>query len=227
MIAKQTVYLVLLVFIAASCKNEKPNASQVLCDILPQLVDSLEVKWHPLIPPPPPSFFDGDSTIADPKSTKYELDLATHERFLNRIDSIDSRTIIAITDTCFLIDWDDLKSRPYAEDSLISGLISLHETEVGTPEILNLDQIRIEDGVKLISESEIQAEYSPVWRIRKDYKFAGLLTISKVYFAEDDQTGILQIDYRYEPLDGFSQFILIENKNGKWKLKRMLRNWES
>lgn len=225
MIAKQLLYFILTIFTLTSCGNKKSTEEQILSDIFPQLVDSLSIKWSPFPPPPPPPIFDNDSNIIGFDSSEVELISAEYKNNLSRIDSIDSRIIIGITDTCFYIDWNDLKARTYAEDSLIGRFITLYDTEVIATKKLNLNQIADKDGLKIIPISEIEKKYPFIWSMLKDYKFAGKLEFSKIYYLEDNNLGLLQIDYYNDPMNGYSYFIIIEKLNEKWRVIKLLRNW--
>lgn len=221
---KQIIYLILLIFTISSCENKKTIEEQILSQISLQLIDSLQINWKPLLPPPPP-IYDGDSIFKGIDSVKMEQILVEQEKFLKRIDSIDSRIYIGVRDTCFSINWTDLKTRTHSQDSLISIFICLYEKENRNPKKLSLEQIKVDDRYKLISETEIEKEYPRMWPILRDYKFAGLLDVSKIYLTKNYDFGLLQIDYHNHELNSYSYFLIIENKNDIWKVKRLLRNW--
>ncbi len=224
MILRKLIYLILILLSITSCEKNYMSDEKILSDIFPELVDSLHIKWRPIPPPPLSPIFDNDSNFIGVDSTKMELILEEHQKFLKRFDSIDSRIIIGISDTCFLIKWDDLKSKTYNNKKLIS-LISLHEQKINYSKELNLCQVNINKEFKLISKSKIEEKYSNMWSMIKEYKFAGLLEVSRILLSEDNDFGLLQIDYYYEELDGYSYFIIIEIKNDKWRVKELLRNW--
>ena len=220
-------YLILVLFSITSCKRNHISDEKILSDIFPQLVDSLHIKWRPIPPPPPPPLYDKDSNFVGIDSTKMKLILSVHQKYLNRIDSIDSRTLIGIGDSCFLIDWNDLKSRIFIEDSLMLRVISFNETEMSISRELNLNQIKIPNGFKLISKSELEDNYSNIWSTLNDYKFAGLIVISKIYLSKNNDSGLLQIDYYNNESNGNSYFIILVKTNKKWRVKKLLMNWES
>jgi len=210
-------------FSITSCERNQISEERILTDIFPQIVDSLQIKWRPI--PPPPPIFDKDSSFIGVDSTKMELLLFEHQKYLDRVDSIDSRILIGITDTCFFIDWDDLKFRTYSEDDLVSKFILLNERKTIISKELNLNQIDIASDLKLISKSEIKKKYSNIWSNLRDRKFAGLLEISKIYLSENYDFGLLQVDYYYDEWNGYSYFIIIERTDKGWQVKELLRNW--
>ncbi|MFB6344117.1 hypothetical protein ACE1ET_20530 [Saccharicrinis sp. FJH62] len=225
MTISKLTYLILILVSIASCKTDFITDEKIVSDIFPQLVDSLNIKWRPMPPPPPPPIFDNDSNFIGVDSSKVKEILLEHQKYLDRLDSIDSRIFIGITDTCFFIDWDDLKSRTYSEDDLVSEFISLNEIKTTISKVLNINQINVSSNLKLILKSEINNNYSNIWTILRDRKFAGLLEISRIYRLENNEFGLLQVDYYYDEWDGYSYFLIIEKTDKKWHIKKLLRNW--
>lgn len=225
--ARKVSYLILFLFAITSCKMNSVSEERILSDIFPQLVDSLDIKWRQILPPPPPPLFDKDSNFVGVDSTRMELILSEYQKYLDRVDSIDPRILIGVTDSCFFMDWNDLKSRTYCEDSIVSRLISLNELEKNNSRVLNLNQISIPDSIRLITKSEIEKKYTNIWTSLRDLKFAGLLEISRIYLSENNDFGLLQVDYYYDSLDGYGYFIIIEKIGEKWQVKRLLQNWVS
>jgi hypothetical protein len=228
MTAHKVTYLTLIFFALISCFKKSPiSEEKILSDIFPQLIDSLQIKWRPFRPTLPLLLWDKDSNIIGVDSTKIELDLSEHQKYLDRFDSIDSRTLIALSDSCFLIDWNDLKSTTYSEDSLISELISMNEFEKYNSRVFNLNQINIPDSIRLLAKSEIEKKHTSIWASSLDHKFAGLLEISRIYLSGENDFGLLRVDYYYIRWDGYSYYIIIEKVDGKWQVKKLLCNWVS
>ena len=227
MTKRKVTYLILILFFIASCNTSSKTEEKILSDIFPQLVDSLHINWRPKPPPPPPPIFDNDSNFIGVDSTKVKHILFEHQRYLDRMDSIDSRIYIGIKDACIFIDWDGLQHRTYSEDSLISRLITLNELEKKNSRLLNLNQICVPDSLRLITKSEIKKTYTNIWTSLRELKFAGLLEISRIYLSKNNNFGLLQVDYYYNEWDGYSYFIIIEKVDKKWQVKRLLRKWVS
>ncbi|MEZ4804729.1 MAG: hypothetical protein R2852_04395 [Bacteroidia bacterium] len=227
MTIKQTLYWILILFSISSCERNQISNEKILSDIFPQLIDSLYIKWNPIPPPPHRSIYDKDSNIIGIDSMQLKFDLAAYQKFLNRFDSLDSRTMIGIKDSCFLIDWNDLKSRNYSEDIQIKRILELSNSKSKESNKLNLNQIDIPNDFKLISESEITKNYPWIWKNSKYYKIAGKLETSKIYLTTNKKFGILQVNYRCEYWCGYGYYILIEKTNEKWYVKRILPMWVS
>ncbi len=227
MTAYKVTYLIWVLFSIIGCERNHISEEKILSDIFPQLVDSLHIKWRPMPPPPPPPLFDKDSDFVGFDSTKMELILLKHQTYLRRIDSKDSRIIIGIADSCFLIDWNGLKFRTYSEDEIVSTLIIMNEPKTNVSKELNLSQIDTSNDLKLVLESEIDKKYTNIRSTFKNHKFAGLLKFSRIYLLETSDFGLLQTEYYLDEWDGYSFFIVIEKTDKKWRVKRLLKNWVS
>lgn len=225
MITRKFIYLVLTAFMLTNCDINHNSQEKILSDIFPQLIDSLHIKWRPISPPPPP-LFDKDSNFVGIDSIEMERIFSEYQKYLLRIDSIDTSTQIAIADSAYLIDWNRLKSKTYKKDSLISSIISLNEIDNGIPRKLGINHITIPDSFKLLSESEMEVKYSDIWLSRKDYKFAGILVFSKIYFSENSDFGLFEAEYYHAEIDGaYSYCIVIEKTNKRWRIRKLLPNW--
>jgi hypothetical protein len=228
MTVQKVTYLIFILFTVTSCYKTSPiSEEKILGEIFPQLIDSLRIKWRPLPPPPPRPLYDKDSNFVGIDSINLKLILSEYQMYLDRVDSIDSRTLIGLLDSCFLIDWNDLKDRTYSEDTLVNELISLNEFERYNSRVFILKQINTPDSVRILSKSEIEKRYTNIWSSLSDLKFAGLLKISRIYFSRENDKGLLQVDYYYNRWDGYGFYIIIEKADGKWRIKSLLQNWES
>lgn len=207
-----------------SCDKNSMTDEEVICEIFPQLIDSLRINKSNLIPPPPPPIYDKDSNFIGIDSIVAKLIIEQHEKIIRKIDSIDSRILIGLIDTSLTIDLVDIQQRTYP-DSLTIQKIILDNKQIKKPLIKwNLELIQTPLNFQLKYKSDLNEKYSNIWRI-KDRKFGGLIAVSRIYYDKDNRTGFLQFETYPFYLEGVSYFVIIERINGKWKIKKILMNW--
>ncbi|TAJ06850.1 hypothetical protein DMA11_22350 [Marinilabiliaceae bacterium JC017] len=226
MTAKQITYLILVIFTLTNCKNDSLTEEKILGDILPQLVDSLHISRTNIFPPPPPPFYDEDSNFIGTDSIAVKLILEENEKILKKIDSIDSRLLVGIVDSCLVIDWDDLKERSYSSNAQIISILEANENVTSKSRSLNIYKIICPSDIQIITKSDLEKEFKDVWRI-KTRKFGGLVAISQIYFDKNNMYGLLQFEVYPFCHEGFGCFVIIELIDKNWKVKRILRNWET
>ncbi len=222
--AKQITYILLILFTLTNCKNDLLPQEKILNDIFPQLIDSLHISRTNIYPPPPPPIYDNDSNFIGTDTIAGKLILVENERILNQIDSIDSRLLLGIIDSCFLIDLGDLQGRTYSENELIISVLNNNENLKIKSRKLNINQIELGDDYQIMYESELKRKYENIWRI-KDRKFGGIIAISKIYFDKKQYYGLLQFDTYPFYSEGSSYYIIIERIDKKWIVKRIYMNW--
>lgn len=197
---------------------------KVLSDIFPQLIDSLRINKSNLISPPPPTIYDKDSNFIGIDSAAAKQIIDKQEELLRRIDSLDSRLLIGLVDSCILIDLVDLEQRTYS-DSLILRQIIADNSDLKTTLIKwDLDLIQVPDNYQLSYKSDLEHKYPKIWTIN-DRKFGGMVAISRIYFDDDSKTGLLQFETYPFYHEGVSYFVIIEKIDKKWSVKRILMNW--
>lgn len=207
-----------------SCKKHLMTDEDVITEIFPQLIDSLRISKSNLIPPPPPPIYDKDSNFIGIDSIAEQDIITKHEQIIRQIDSIDARLLIGLVDTCLHIDFVDLVQRIYS-DSLTIRKIILDNKQIDKPLIKwDLGFIQTPSDFQLMFKSDLIEKYSDIWRIN-DRKFGGLIAISRIYYDNDNKTGLLQFETYPFYHEGVSYFVIIEQVNGKWKIKRILMNW--
>ena len=221
---KQITYIVLIVFTLTNCKNDLMTEEKILSDIFPQLVDSLHISRTNLFPAPPPPIYDNDSNFIGTDTIAAKIILDENKKVLKQIDSVDSRLIIGITDSCFVMNWDDLKDRDYIENELIKKIIEANKYSKTGSKKLDVSQINSGTDYNLIVKSDLEKKYGDIWRI-KDRKFGGLIAISRIYFDKDFNLGLLHIETYPFYQEGAGYFIIIERINNKWRIKRILNDW--
>jgi hypothetical protein len=225
MTAKQLTYLFVIFFAFTNCKKNHPTHEEVLSDIFPQLIDSLDIKWSPLLPSWSERSFDNISNVVV-DSIRHRHLISEDKKFLRRYDSIDSRMVIGVRDSCTFLDWKGYDINFYNNED-ISNVIAFNKRcrRKNEPHYLNFNLISVPTNVTLISVSEIERKYSNR-SIGWDRKFAGFINISEIYFDKENTHGLLQIDYSFFPVSEsyYRYLIVIECVNKKWKVKRLFLN---
>jgi hypothetical protein len=224
MTTHKITFLILVLFALISCENKPTTDEKILSEIFPQLIDSLRISKTNLIPPPPPPLYDKDSNFIGIDSVAVKHILDKQKQLISKIDSNDSRLLIGLIDSSFLIDFNDLLRRTYSDSLLIRQVVADNRNMKFDKHKWDSKLIHVSNDYQLISKSVLETKYADLWRI-KDRKFAGLISVSKIYFSNDNKTGLLQFEsYPFEG-EGVSYFIIIELIDDKWKLKSILTNW--
>ena len=214
----------MVLFALVSCENKPMTDEKILSEIFPQLVDSLRISETNLIPPPPPPLYDKDSNFIGIDSIAVKQILDTQKELISKIDSNDSRLLIGLVDSSYSIDFTDLLQRTYPDSLLIRQVIADNRNKDFDNHKWDSKLVHESNNYQLISKSELETKYADLWKI-KDKKFAGLISISRIYLSNDNKTGLLQFEsYPFEG-EGVSYFIVIELIDEKWRIKSILMNW--
>jgi hypothetical protein len=224
MTTHKITYLILVLFALISCENKPTTDEKILSEIFPQLIDSLRISKTNLIPPPPPPLYDKDSNFISIDSIAAQQILDKQKQIISKIDSNDSRLLIGLVDSSYSIDFNDLLQRTYSDSLLIRQIVSDNNNKEFDKHKWDSKLIHVPKDYQMISKSVLETKYADLWKI-KDRKYAGLISVSKIYLAQDNKTGLLQFDsYPFER-EGVSYFIVIEMNDDKWHIKSILMNW--
>lgn len=227
MITQRTTYLVLILFLLSSCQTSQSDNEKVLTDIFPQLIDSLKINSTNLFPPPPPPVYGQDSNFIGIDTVAAELILEEHVQKLKKIDSLDSRLLIGIADSCLLFDLEDLKNRTYSNDTLIQRIASYNMTGlIDRGYKLDIESIRVPSDYEFVLLSDLKNKYTDIWSIG-DRRFGGIIAVSNVLFDKKKDFGLLRIEFYPFNLEGAGYFVLIEKTENNWIIKMILNDWTS
>jgi hypothetical protein len=192
---------------------------KVIAEIFAQLIDSVTISKSNLIPQPPPPIYDKDSNYIGIDSITEKDIITKQEQIIRQIDSNDSRLLIGLVGTCLYIDFVDLHQRAYS-DSITINKIIFDNKQINKPlTTWNLELLQTPDDYQLMLKSDLIKKYSNVWRIN-DRKFGGLIAISRIYYDKDFKTGLFQFEKYPFYHEGVSCFVIIEQVDGKWKIKK-------
>jgi len=194
MTAHKITYLISILFLLLSCKINYLDNESVFSDIFPQLIDSLRINRTNLIPPPPPPLYDQDSNFIGIDSITANMILKEHEQKLKRIDSLDSRLLIGLVDSCLIFDLNDLKNRTYSNDTLIRKIADNNKKDsIYSGDKLNIGLIRVPTDYELLLLSDLKNKYADFWHIG-DRRFGGIVAVSKVLFDKNENYGLLRVE---------------------------------
>ncbi|MBN1970372.1 MAG: hypothetical protein JW870_13470 [Candidatus Delongbacteria bacterium] len=227
MTVHKITYLISILFLLSSCKFSHADNEKVFSDIFPQLIDSLRINRTNLIPPPPPPLYDQDSNFIGIDTITANMILKEHEQKLKRIDSLDSRLLIGLVDSCLTFDLNDLKNRTYSNDKLIRKIADNNKMDsIYSGDKLNIGLIRVPTDYELLLLSDLKNKYADFWYIG-DRRFGGIVAVSKVLFDKNEDYGLLRVETYPFYLEGAGYFVLIEKKENKWIVKKVLHDWVS
>jgi hypothetical protein len=218
MTTRKFFYLLLVLLSSISCTNNLETDESILSDILPQMINrsSIGMTNDLIPPPPPPGHYDhkADQQFKEVRS-----------QALKRMDSIDSRLLVGLYDTCFSIDFSYLLTREYPDSLFLRHIAENHRYEEKLNGIWDLALIEFPDDYELILTSDLESKYHDIWSI-KDRRFGGVIYVSNVYCDRENKTAILQFDISRGRSDSSASFyVLLEKIDNKWKVKKELLNW--
>ncbi|NQX96827.1 MAG: hypothetical protein HRT73_02970 [Flavobacteriales bacterium] len=208
----------------ASCTSFKSSEEDILGNILPELIDSLNISRVNIFPPPPPPIYDLDSNLIGVDSVAAKSILEKYEQDLQRIDSVDSRLLLGVVDSCLTINWKDLEDRNYYDDNICRDIVLHNQKQVVVAKQLVLNEIMEPLGVQLMSILELNENYGDLRKIQKR-KLAGTIHMSKIYFDEEKEYGLIAFETQPFYNNGAGYYILIERNHKNWNVKRIYQNW--
>lgn len=225
MTTKEITYILLILFSLTSCEDTKRSDELIIGEILPQLLDSLEINRTNLVPVPPVPQYESSIIVGvDTGATRENYQGYVEQ--LKLIESRDSRLLVGFVDSCLVVDFVYLKDRVYPDSALINRVVANRPKIIDTRTSWNLDLITCPSTHELMLASDLYDRYPDIWEI-EDRKFCGLIAVSKVYLDDDNEVGILQFERYPFQREGASYFVIIERGETKWEVKRILFNWIS
>lgn len=220
----QIVYIFLILFTLTNCKNNAPKEEEILNDIFPQLVDSLDIVMTNYFLPPAPPLYDKDTNFIGIDTIAAELIKTKYKRALNKIDSVDSRLLFGINDSCFIINLKSINKRVYNENELLKRVLSANVNSVQRSRKLIINQIDCGNDYQIVYNSELKNKYDNAWSV-KDRRFGGVISISKAYFDKANKVGLIQFEIFQSPMDGGGYYLILQEVNNKWLIKRIFKSW--
>ncbi len=205
---------------------KRETNEKILSDIFPQLTDSLRINTMNLFPPPPPPLYDRDSNFIGIDTVIAELILKKYEQRLRTIDSVDSRLLIGLVDSCLTFSPDELKNRTYSHDELIGRIVDNNKGPFYNNDTLKVRLIRVPSDCELLLLSDLKNEYGNFWSM-DNRRFGGLIAMSTVLFDNEYSYGLLKIETYSDYLEGAGYFVLIEKRSGRWVVKKIYNDWVS
>ncbi len=219
---KNIAFLFIIIVSLFSCNSENEKSEivnisneDIINEIFPELVDSLQIKWVVIQPPPPPPIYNADSSafVADTILENYITN--RHDKYIRKVDSIDSREYIAFRRNFTEIDFENLNNKSKYN---FSSFTPIDYSD------FSVERLDFGKGYNLHYKPTIYNDYSDFFKHYKNHKFIGILSFSRVF--TNNNIGALQLDFYYSPINSYSIFIIIiEKTNGKWGIKEIIKNW--
>lgn len=223
-VAGISTFLFLSLVFSISCNENQVTDEQILTEIFPQLVDSIGFNRSNLVPPPVALKPTTDSTLINLKIEEVNDVSADNEQTIRWIDSVDSRLLIGLVDTCLPIDFGNLNQKSSTDSLVICEIISIKKNFEKSTMYWNIDQIKPPGGLQLMSKSDLMKRYTDIWNV-DDRKFGGLIAVSRIIYNSERKIGLFRFDTYPSFSQGESYFVMIEFIDGKWTIKRLILNW--
>ncbi|MBW2963065.1 hypothetical protein [Mesonia aestuariivivens] len=207
----------IIVFITAlslqSCNSDTKSDEEIISNILPQIVDSLEIQHIQFPPPPPPN-----------DSIKIYPDLIKWRKKLDSIESQD-KMIILVDDTLEIIEKDNFKIKKILESNNFSSLSASFEQNK-IPRKIDLKKLNNFNDYEFLYMSNHIKTGLQIFDI-ENKKFGGLLRFSQVYLNESKSKGILKCSYIISRDFGQGYILTIEKIENQWRITEFHFNWIS
>jgi hypothetical protein len=222
-------------FLISSCSMdsfEYRKELQATNDILGQLIDSMV--YFPVYPPPPPPSYNNYTGQLLSDSAKKE-----HDKFVYLSDSSQKEydKLIALIDTSLHVlyirdsllineDYFDHKILDLLKDSSFTDFIGVFDSYIKHQKvirIINLNEIKISTKFRLIISNNHLEFYQNTKVPKYNYKYYGLITLSRIYFDKDYKHGFLVCNYDCGNDCNYSLLIFIQKNNLKWEIIKYKR----
>lgn len=221
---KNLYKLILLFFLfqsLSSCKKETPLEFEknVMCEILPTLMDSLAVDRRIIMYPPPVA-----KAIFDKNYNRIRLDSSDlnirRKEFEERLIKIkqDTNVLFLITDSVFELDEEDwsmqneyFKNVVFEKDSTNSKL--KYKIDINCITKYKLKYQSEFPALDLDSEE------------KSNFELGGLLSFSRIYFDKNRQHAILSASYLCGGKCGQGFMVHLKRTNNKWVIKKIIPTW--
>ncbi|WP_297097627.1 hypothetical protein [uncultured Draconibacterium sp.] len=183
--------------------NQEKYESEIISQTLPELL-------RPKYPPPPPPFVGTE--IRKAFNDSIEKVKADFER---RVDT--TVFIVHLNDKLVLPDTAEFS---HLQDSAYNGLLGKLRADTLKPKSI---QFSVIDS---LCEYTLQAERPPEFR-KMGFTYLGSAFYSRMVFDANYTHALFYFVGYWEVDDGSGSLIYVENKNGKWVIKRHYAIWIS
>ena len=215
-----TVFSTILILSGCHKKQTDLEFEQnVLYEIIPEIIDSLNVDLilRPVPPPGKPIFDENDSLIGI-DTVGVGKAYAEYERKKKELVVSNPRLIIYVFDTVNLLEQRD-------KSALIHYLqeknLELDSTDISDNYKIEIDKIQFKKNVELRYRSELPDGIS-LWDKKFDINMAGTTSFSRIQFDKTKTYGVLNASYGCGSLCGWGTRIFIRKVNGKWTILKVV-----
>lgn len=218
------IILTLLSFLGCEKKiDDLQFEKDVLNNVFVEIVDSIYMDRRIITPPPSPRFNEETNKI---DTTGLQKELKEYWHFRDSIKNDKTRILIAVYDSIKKISPQETKIILNKNNISGYGYDISKETEE-----FKFDLKPFKNNKKFHFESTSKFPHEKQWNLNdiSNLKFpVGSISISRIQFDKTRTSGILAAGASCGGGKcGRGFFITIENKSGKWKIKRIIHTWVS
>ena len=218
------ILIVILIFSACLRKNNKYENQN--SEVLNLLIEKFQLNQNIniIIPLPWTPTDDDTFKIEDKTIIGKEINKKIEEHN-SKINNSKTKLIIAIVDSTYEIDWNDVLEK-FENHKIINEIIKENKTAKES-RVIDINSFNINPNYELIKLSELKKKYEKNNEIKIPHrKFGALIGFSDIYFNEKLNYGFLF--FMYSPLlfeGGQGYYVLIEKNNNHWKIKEFKLDW--
>ena len=193
----------------------------VLYEILPNLIDSLNMDLSIPPPPTPKHILDtnGDSIGID--TLEMEKTLKEYKEIKEGLIASSSESTIAISDSVELLkETDKEKLQNFFKEINIEPF----QADMSIKYKVELDKIKPNNKLKLKYRSEYPKS-TDLWNDDDNLELDKLFNFSRIQFDNTKTYGLLNSSYTCGLMCGRGANVFIKKENGTWKIIAFLRTW--
>jgi hypothetical protein len=226
----KVISILIISFTIFSCEKKISNLEiekKIINDLFVEMVDSIhkDPRIYLTFPPNPDIIYDKNGNKIGIDSTEYKIEIVKYnlKEELRKKDT--SKLVIGVDEIIY-------KPNKYEYESVKSYFKTL-KLQIDTTNNSNENKIDLEQfnnnnnnnnnnkkfKFKYLSEFP---EGSNIINEDGTFKFSGGISFSKITFDLNKQIGILCGSYLCNPRCGIGYLIIIEKKNNKWKIKKIV-----
>lgn len=222
---KLNVILIVILFVY-SCERKNNKSENQTIEIIQLLVERFHLNnnINTILPLPWTPTSKDTFKIDDEIVIGEEINKRIEEHNL-RLNNSNTKIIIAIVDSTFKIDWNDVLER-FDNNKIVYDIIQ-HNPTVNEKRKIEINDANINPNYEIIELSLLKEKYEKNNEIKiPNRKFGALIGYSDIYFNKQFNYGLLY--FIYSPLlfeGGEGYYVLIEKKNNIWKIKELKLDW--
>lgn len=221
------LFITLILLSSFGCKKKevsKPEfEKEVLNSVFVEIVDSIYMDRRLMLGPPPPRFNSKTNKV---DTTGHAAELKKYLRYKDSIENDKKRILLGV--------YDQVGKISSLETEIISKEVELSNFTYDTlkeGEEFKFDLKPFKNNKKFRFESTSKYLHEKEWNLNDKSNSlipVGTIFISRIQFDKTKTKGVLSAGASCGGGKcGRGFIIIIENKNGKWKVNKVIHNWDS